>query len=508
MCISCVILSVFALFAASRLGRRPKRLKEAQEGASHRSHQTTPIAPYPPLSPQQLSRLSMAELQRLLQSLGRGSGMGGVTVSVQQPVLADGATVGGAKGSDEGYNSQGGDTPPSIKSHSPASAPGSVGLTPATSTKEEKDLGNVCVKQEPDLGPLSPEMACMVNSLVGHMPGDLNSQAMVNDRGTLPPKSSPNYIASLSSLSLSITDKELEPPRTVTSPVANRMPSPGLAYNPGSQGGSAGFYQRQSSTGSSISSNSAMSQSHYQRHMSTGSTSSVTSYEDLDCLPPIPESPYCPPPEPFMALSPDSISINPESHFSQQAQFPGQFIPDHITYNTMPVDTSTSTPQSTQPQNIRIDSNLPEIKSESGLSPQGTCVYSGGGGGSPGQVLSIPFASQSVPFEPIVSSPSHLDSMPALEPSNPQLYLGGLLQRAKQTPTRDQQLLIEQTLEKVIGAHMDTCIYTADKIAEGMRKYQEMQRDGPVRKPYYKLLFSKQLSIVTQDRYCYRKSWQ
>ncbi len=475
------------IFTASRLGRRPKRLKEAQKRASHRSQQETPIAPYPPLSPQQLGPLSMAELQRLLQSLGRGSTcVGGVTINVQQPVLTarDGATV-GTKGSDEGYNSQGGDTPSSINSRSPASASGSMGLTPVTSKQEDKDPGSICIpKREPDLGQLSPEVACLVNSLVSRMPGNLNIQSVMDRNETLPPKSSPINITSLSSLSLSNTDKELEPPRAITSRAANQMPSPGLAFNLGSQGGSGRFYQRQSSTGSSISS--AMSQSHSQRHMSTGSTSSLASYDDLDCLPPVTESPNCPLPEPFMGMSPDSVSITPRSHTSQPADSPSHLNPDHMTYNTP----SSSSPQSSKAQNIRINSNLPEIKSESGLSPHKTCVYSGGGSA---QVSSTPFTLQSMPFEPIVCSPPNLDNVPVHGPSNPQLYLNELLQRAKQTPTTDQQLLIEQSLERVINAHMDTCIYTADKIAEGMRKFRKMQEEEPVSNYSCKLIFSNSL---------------
>ncbi len=72
-------------------------------------------------------------------------------------------------------------------------------------------------------------------------------------------------------------------------------------------------------------------------------------------------------------------------------------------------------------------------------------------------------------------------TMPAIGPNDPQDAYA-LLQRAKQTPTKDQQLLIDQALEKVINSHMETCIYTAERRAEGMRKFREIQRDDPVSK--------------------------
>ena len=144
---------LYFIFLASRLGRRPKRLKEAGE-TNHRTHHTSPIAPYPPLglTPQQLSQLSMAELQRLLQSLNGHpkpsflpaniffeNGSNGSSV-----VVLNGADVSNqsAAGSESGYSSFGGDTPSSMKSHSPVTSSNAV---PSVTVKTEPGMSGACV---------------------------------------------------------------------------------------------------------------------------------------------------------------------------------------------------------------------------------------------------------------------------------------------------------------------------------------------------------------------------
>ena len=162
---------------ASRLGRRPKRLKEAQDSSLARQHHVANIAPYPPLTPQQLSRLSMAELQRLLQSIN-----GGKKPSIHLPPsifkfepqalgnsVPEGSVGGagnmGSPDSESGYSSHGGgDTPSSSKSHSPITSqvpngnPNTTGMPAFSSIVLAPPQSNgvtslVVPKAEPGLAP-------------------------------------------------------------------------------------------------------------------------------------------------------------------------------------------------------------------------------------------------------------------------------------------------------------------------------------------------------------------
>ncbi|ELU11613.1 hypothetical protein CAPTEDRAFT_227484 [Capitella teleta] len=174
---------------ASRLGRRPKRLKEAQESAavaaaaSSRSHHAANIAPYPSLTPQQLSRLSMAELQRLLQTINGGKKAPGLNLpnnifklepgscssASSLPGVEGPITNNGSPDSESGYSSHGsGDTPSGSKSHSPITSQvphvaNGNGLMPPLPPPHNM----VVPKIEPGLGEDSQDMRSMdINLLI------------------------------------------------------------------------------------------------------------------------------------------------------------------------------------------------------------------------------------------------------------------------------------------------------------------------------------------------------
>ena len=51
---------------------------------------------------------------------------------------------------------------------------------------------------------------------------------------------------------------------------------------------------------------------------------------------------------------------------------------------------------------------------------------------------------------------------------------GGTLTEARRTPTNEQLELVQSVFDTVVEAHMDTCIYTTNKVAEGKAKYRLM----------------------------------
>ena len=148
--------TIFLLVSASRLGRRPKRLKESANEAGCPTRpphaNPSPIAPYPPnhtsLTPQQLSQMSMAELQRLLQSINGHKAPNflpghlfnlktepaGAAVSITD---TSACTMTSNTDSESGYSSYGGDTPSSAKSHSPVASQVPVTLSATVKTEQQ-----------------------------------------------------------------------------------------------------------------------------------------------------------------------------------------------------------------------------------------------------------------------------------------------------------------------------------------------------------------------------------
>ena len=77
--------------------------------------------------------------------------------------------------------------------------------------------------------------------------------------------------------------------------------------------------------------------------------------------------------------------------------------------------------------------------------------------------------------------------------------VGSLLNDAKAVPRNEKEKLVENVTQTVIEAHMDTCNWTADKIAAGLKKFKE---NGPGEMP--KDMVSKILSCFAY----LRKYWR
>ena len=59
------------------------------------------------------------------------------------------------------------------------------------------------------------------------------------------------------------------------------------------------------------------------------------------------------------------------------------------------------------------------------------------------------------------------------------LNLDTLLDEARQPPTPDRKELIDQVVDTVIEAHMNTCNYTTEKVKAGIEKFILNQSNSP-----------------------------
>lgn len=452
------------MFAASRLGRRPKRLKEAQE-SSHHPTRTTPIAPYPPLSPQQLSRLSMAELQRLLQSL---NGSQASHLNLQQQIFKlEQAQAGGQGqgqagpqgehpahgGGDEGYASQGAESPSSSKSHSPASAPGSAGVYQPR-PGEPQVPGNIYIKQEQGVDCQSGNGNCMMGqyqnppadgSMVGMAPqGDMTYGDQYMNHNANP--AGGNYIASLSSLSLSISSKvlgdtQLSPqpqggpppqPNSQLMPPAQVQPSLNQHYDPTRQPGQP-QYQRQISQPQCPPTNVPPSHLPSQggaQNYPTKDSQSMSSYLDPNL---------------------HQHNLNMRNNMNSMGQMPAP-----------PVIGDTHS-QSTN--NVDDNSNLPQVKSETNFVP---CAFSN------------TWSQGAANAEPQNTPDVNLNSpdIKGVE-TKTLMLLNSMIQEAKLIPGKERALLLEQVADTIEEQHLNTCNYTVPKLEVGMSKYREIVASKP-----------------------------
>lgn len=91
----------------------------------------------------------------------------------------------------------------------------------------------------------------------------------------------------------------------------------------------------------------------------------------------------------------------------------------------------------------------------------------------------LEFSQLNIKKEPADSPVGHYQQPPEEALLAPKLELSDsiqtLIQEAMIPPTGERQDLITQVVETVTEAHLNTCNYTSDKVAEGMAKYKRIQ---------------------------------
>lgn len=77
------------------------------------------------------------------------------------------------------------------------------------------------------------------------------------------------------------------------------------------------------------------------------------------------------------------------------------------------------------------------------------------------------------------TSGGHPGSSTDIEVLQMSATLKQLMEEAKLVPSGTRLQLVEHVISATMEAHMNTCNYTAEKVAEGLRKYNEMMKDKP-----------------------------
>ena len=69
---------------------------------------------------------------------------------------------------------------------------------------------------------------------------------------------------------------------------------------------------------------------------------------------------------------------------------------------------------------------------------------------------------------------------PHADPEMPPLgTIETLIPEAREEPTGERLVLVNQVIETIADAHLSTCNYTSEKVAAGMKKYQENLKENP-----------------------------